>query len=178
MKINLIAGLVITILCYLVLPFVLLCIKNKKAKNIALISAFSCFLVILFVGVFGKIDITPSYVEISFVSTGEWCAKAFSFSFSNFTTFDIVTNLLMLIPIGFFVYYFVQSKKWWQKTLLLLLIGLCCGIIIEVCQFIFPIQRSAQLSDIIFNTISVLLGGLLCSLYIKIITSLQHKQNK
>ena len=33
-----------------------------------------------------------------------------------------------------------------------------CGVIIEVGQFVLPVKRYTQLSDVVLNTISVLFG--------------------
>ncbi|MGN1201476.1 MAG: VanZ family protein [Candidatus Caccovivens sp.] len=170
MKINLVFVLIFVCFCYLVLPFLLLCIKNRNIKNVAIYCAFVCFLAVLFVGVFGKIDFDSQYVTIGFDFDGQWCSKTFNCSFSNLTTFDVITNLVMLIPIGMFVYYFLSSKKWWLRLLTLFGIGILSGTLIETFQFILPIQRSVQLSDIVFNTISVLFGGLLCKFYLKLIS--------
>ena len=55
-----------------------------------------------------------------------------------------------------------KEKKY--SILLALLIGLCTGSIIELFQFILPVNRSVQLSDIVYNGISGFLGG--CYFYL------------
>ncbi len=79
----------------------------------------------------------------------------------------------MLFPVGLFVFA-ISKRKPWQKLLLCLAVGALCGLIIETYQFILPIQRSVQLSDIILNAISALIGGF----YAWLIFSIKEKTTK
>jgi len=45
------------------------------------------------------------------------------------------------------------------------IIGLLTGLFIETFQFILPVPRSVQLSDVVYNTISCVIGYLYISLF-------------
>ncbi|MBQ7466765.1 MAG: VanZ family protein [Clostridia bacterium] len=130
----------------------------------------SVYVLVLLIGVLGRIDIAKQNVKIDLDFSGEFASKPINFGFSHLATFDIVINLLMLIPIGTYFVFFNQNIKIWKVVLFSLLIGLGVGLCIETLQFILPVKRSVQLSDALFNSVSVLLGamyGLLLILTIK-----------
>lgn len=166
MKIYTALVLTFALVAYFVPPFLVLLIKNKKAQNILLWILFGVYICVLLIGVWGKIDVGKKFVYVNFDFSKGWANKSVSFSFKNLTTFDIAVNLIMFMPVGFVVWFKTQNKKCWFKILLLLTVGLCCGLFVEFTQYILPVPRSVQLSDVVFNTISVLVGGLLCALYL------------
>ena len=161
MTISTVLVIVLGAICYFILPFLLWAlIKNQKLKTI-LTTIFIClYLGVLFVWVIGKLSISSKYIIVDFDFSGEWCAKNIRF-FEYISTFDLVINLVMLFPIGMYIYYLAQRKKWWAKILMLLGFGLLTGLFIETCQFILPIPRSVQFSDAVFNMISIFVGGLI-----------------
>lgn len=167
--------LVITLgaVCYLVLPFLIWAlIKNEKTKKIVTIILFSLYCVVLFVGVFGVISFSQGNVNIAFNFTNKWASKTINFGF-NITRFDLIINLVMLFPVGMFAYFLLQKKKLWLKLLLLVLVGALTGLLIETCQFILPIYRSVQLTDVLLNTVSVFAGGMLAWGFLAIIKKIQ-----
>ena len=177
MKINTILVLVLGGICYLVLPFLILLIKNEKTRKIVASICLVGFVGVLLIGVWSVVDANKDYVNITFNFGGKWCNKTMKWDFSNISTFDLVINLVMLFPIGIFSFYFFKNKKILTKFLLLTLIGAFCGSFIELSQYILPISRSVQLSDIVFNTISVLFGGIICWFYQWIISLFRKKKN-
>jgi VanZ family protein len=142
-------------------------IKNEKVVKILAIIFLCLFVGVLCVGTVGQVQITPQATKISFDFSQNFCDKKVSLSFLGLTKFDIVTNLLMLLPVGIFVVYFYR-KNFIKTALLLIIVGVCCGFIIELTQFILPIKRSVQLSDAVFNAISVILGGIIGFIYLKL----------
>lgn len=165
MRINTGVVLTIALIAYFVLPVFVLMIKNKKAQNILLWILFGIYVCVLLVGVWGKIDVNKDFVYVNFDFSHGWANKNISFSFNNLTKFDIAVNLVMFIPVGFIVWLKTQNKKVWLQILLLILVGLSCGLFVEITQYILPVPRSVQLSDVVFNAISVVFGGLLCAFY-------------
>ena len=178
MTFNLILVLVLGAVCYIILPFVVWCLNGEKLKKILTIVLFCLYLVVLFAGVFGQIDISKDRVSITLDFSGKWFAKTINWSLSKVTTFDLIINLVMLFPVGMMVLYFARNKKWWVKVLLLIVIGLCSGAFIEFFQFMLPIQRSVQLSDVLLNTVSVSVGGLIAWGYLEIIKQVKKPKNK
>jgi hypothetical protein len=136
---------------------------------------FLCvFVGILCVGTLGQVQISRETIKISFDFGQNFCDKKISLSFSHLSTFDIVSNLVMLIPIGMFVVFFYH-KGIVKTSILLLCVGILSGFLIELCQFIFPVPRSVQLSDVVFNTISVIVGGIIGWLYLFLGTKINKK---
>lgn len=176
MKINTILVLILSILFCLVVPFFILLVKDRKKQNILSLLCLVLFLIALFVGVFGKLDFNWDYVQISFDFSGKWCNKTINWTFSNISTFDLVINLVMLIPIGIFAFHYLKINQFWRKIVVLVAVGVLCGTFIETMQFVLPIPRSVQLSDVVFNAISVTLGGLICALYSWIVAKI-NRQN-
>lgn len=68
----------------------------------------------------------------------------------------------MLMPIGMAIGT-GRHKYFPHKLVVGLLIGLAIGAIIETGQYLLPVERAPQLSDVIFNAIGlgcgVLIGG-------------------
>lgn len=177
MKLNTTFVIIMVSIFYLVIPFLIMLIRNKKTQKILSIVSFCIFIAILIVGTLGKIDISKTTTTISFQKFGNWFDKSININFSNLTKQDIIINLLMLIPIGTFTCHCFENSKIWKKILISLAVGFIYGMLIEFCQFMFPVPRSVQLSDIIFNAISVLFGALICMLYQFLICKI-YKNNK
>lgn len=180
MEINTIAIYFITFFGFFILPFLLMkCFKTQKKQKMAIICAFCFYLIALFIGVWGKLEINSKITRLTFDFSKTWFSKSINWNFSNLSLFDTVVNLVMLIPVGIFTSYFCHKK--WKPLLFfafLLFVGLFCGIFIEVSQFVLPIPRSVQLSDIVFNSISVLLGGLIGMLLIYLTTPVETRGQK
>jgi hypothetical protein len=175
MIVSTILLLILGTICYFVLPFLIFVfIKNKKIVKIMAIVFLCLFCFALIVGTLGQVSIARDYTTINFDFSQNFCDKNISLSFSNLTTFDIVTNLLMLIPIGIFVVCF-HHKNFLKTTLLLVLVGVLCGLTIELTQFVLPVPRSVQLSDVVFNAISVVLGGMIGWLYLVLGNKIKQK---
>ncbi len=176
MKINTILAIILAGICYIILPFLILLIKNEKAKKTISIITLAAFVCILLVGVWGNNNFSKNEITIGFDFSGKWCDKTMKWDFQNITTFDLVINLVMLFPIGIFAFDFLKNKKLWQKLLILFAIGLFCGSFIELSQYILPIPRSVQFSDIVFNTISVVVGGMICWFYQFVISKIRKSK--
>ncbi len=159
--INTTFAVIIAILCFVLIPTILiLAIKNKKTLFIVACVFAALFFAALCICVLSSVAITKDVVTIKFVSNGQWCAKNINFSFSNLTKTDVIINLLMLFPLGAFSTVIALRKDLKFPLVYAFLIGLSVGLTIETLQFILPVNRSVQLSDIIFNGISVLIGGI------------------
>lgn len=176
MTISTVLILILGIACYFVLPFCIWCFKNDKVKTILTICFFALYLIVLFMGVFGQLEIGNKVVTINFDFSKEWCSKTIGFSFANIGKFDLVINIVMLIPVGMFIYFLSRKKKWWLKILILVGFGFLTGFFIETCQFILPIPRSVQLSDALLNMVSAFLGGMIAWFYTWFISKFIHKK--
>ena len=159
--------------CYLVLPFLIWwLIKNEKAKKIVSIVLFGLYCIVLLVGVFGVISFSQGNVNIAFNFTNKWASKTINWGF-NITKFDLIINLVMLFPVGMISYFLLQKKKMLIRIILLIVIGMLTGLFIEACQFVLPIYRSVQLTDVLLNTASVFGGGLLAMGYLSLIKKIR-----
>lgn len=151
---------IIALACFFVLPVLLVClIKNKKVLNTIIWSVFGFYLLCLILGVWAKVGITRTKITISLDYSYGFCSESIRWGFNRLGFFDVWINLVMLIPVGVMLAFY--SKKNFVKTLCWsLVIGLLLGFVIEAVQFILPVKRYIQLSDVVFNSISVVLGVL------------------
>ncbi|WP_391122531.1 VanZ family protein [Psychrobacillus sp. L3] len=72
-------------------------------------------------------------------------------------------NILLFVPFGFFL---ALKKSSYQKNLKLFVIltGFLFSVLIEVVQFSIPMGRSADIDDVILNTIGTFLGFIIWNL--------------
>ena len=157
MFLKLWAVVVTALILYFVLPILVFTfIKSKKTKRIIANSLFIIYVGILLIGVWAKVMITSQGVKIIFDFTYT-AQKTINCGFARLRTLDILINLVMLIPIGLILS--INTNKSFIKTMALgAVVGVLCGVIIEVGQFVLPVKRYTQLSDVVLNTISVLFG--------------------
>lgn len=159
MKFPTVLVVVCGIFFYLVAPILIFKFKQKKIRNICIFSYVIIFLLVLLAGVWGKLDIGKTWITVNFDFTHAWCAKTVKWSFLHLTIFDVIINLLMLIPIGT-MFTLCHKQKLCKILITGFLIGFSIGVFIELTQLVLPVYRSVQLSDVIFNAISVLLGAM------------------
>jgi len=157
MKLNTTLILLFLMVFYIIIPTILTFLKNSKVKKILDITYSVLFFIMLFVGVFGKIDINKTFTTIFFDFTNEMFSKQFNFKFWIVNFQDFIINISMLFPLGYIFTSFIKSKK---VVLISFVLGLLTGMIIEISQFLLPIYRSPQLSDIILNGVSALIGAI------------------
>ena len=161
--------LALVIIYYAIAPiFLSLCPRSDKTRKTAYLVYLILFIPVLICGVFGKVNI-GKIVTITFEKSGGVADKVFNFSPITKDVRDIVINIFMLVPIGLATYNL--SNK--HRLLKAILFGLLTGAFIETMQFILPIARSPQLTDIILNTISSLIGAV----YALVLSKLK-RQNK
>ena len=64
----------------------------------------------------------------------------------------------MMFPVGFLVYIF--SKK--HRFIKTILIALILSFVIEFYQFMLPISRTTELTDLLFNGLSGIISAIYC----------------
>lgn len=142
------------------LPTILVfALKNhQKALKITAI-VFACiYFVCVFIGTTCTLDIDWNYTSIGFDFNEPWFSLDF-ISF-EFKPGNIFINLFMFFPLGFIVYAFTQNKPF-AKTILF---ALAASLIVELYQFILPIYRNTELTDIALNTLSGVLSATYCKI--------------
>jgi len=154
------------LLFYFIVPFIIIMfVKNRKISNILMGILFTLFLVILFIGIYFKVSFVNNKVYAVPDFTGEWFNKTINLKLNNIPKFDLVINIIMLIPIGIVCRYLTQRKVVWKRIIILLMVAFVSGILTELGQFIMPIPRGVQLSDSLLNMLSVVIGGVIASFY-------------
>lgn len=167
MSIYLVVGLVFVY--YVIVPILISCLTNKKWPYLVY---FLVFIPMLVCGVFSKIDIGKT-VTLTFEKSGTFFDKTFNFNPITKDVKDIIINVFMLIPVGVAFYNFASKHKLLHSFLSALIIS--C--LIEILQLILPIARTPQLTDIILNSISGLLGGVFALLLAKIKNRAKSSKN-
>ena len=174
MQINLMLIYILVPIFYLIVPFlILLFVKNKRRRKILVITLLIVFSVCLLIGVIGnfytKDGIYNVYFDFNYISP-----KSVQWNILENSLGDMLINIIMLIPVGIAIVGLCADNK---KRMLILLftIGFVIGLIIETLQYILPINRAIQLADVLWNGVSVLLGGLIGMFYLKIISLFRNK---
>ena len=155
-----------TILAFIlmvILPTILvLSLKNHpKALKISAICLMLVYFVVLFIGTTFKISLKQGNLKISADFTKPWFSMRFLLY--SFKPVNLTINIALLFPVGFLVFCFANKHRF-LKTIIL---AFSLSLLIELYQFILPISRTSELTDLLFNT----LGGVLSALYCKL---LQH----
>ena len=164
MTLNLTLCIVLFVLFIFIFPIVF-CFVLSRHQKLLKILAIICFIVYLFVLLFGtlctiKIDYPNITFSLQFNST--WFSMyftAFNFDFVN-----VVINLAMFLPIGFFVFS-ITKKYRFLKTIL---ISLSLSLLVETLQWILPVVRNTEILDLILNVLSGILSFLVCCIISKI----------
>lgn len=131
---------------------------NKIMANLLLI----LYVFALILGVFSSAEKKGGSLIIDFDFSAGWASESISFKFLKNKKFDTVVNLVLLFPVGVILslFMFYKNKPIKAQISWLFLTGLCGGLFIETMQFVLPIARAIQLSDVIYNMLSCVLGGL------------------
>ena len=164
--------LIIAFLLMVALPTILVFVlkNNQKALKITTI-VFACvYFACLFVGTTCTLDIDFKLTKIGFDFTEKWCS--IDFLLIDFRPGNMCVNLFMFFPLGFIVYVFENNNPF-KKTIIF---ALCLSLFIELYQFILPIYRNTELTDILFNTISGLISASTCN-FLKTKGAFKPKKN-
>ena len=163
----LILAFVLAVVAPTVLVFALK--KNQKALKITTI-VFACiYFVCLFIGTTAKLEISADKVTVAFNFTEPWCSL--DFLFLDFSLKNMFVNIVMMFPLGFIVYVFT-NKKPFAKTIIF---ALCLSLFIELYQFILPIYRNTEITDIIYNVLSGVASATYC-LILKMYGAFAHHE--
>ena len=136
-------------------------ISNKKVKLIIGTLVLSVYFAMLTLGVFAS---GTNFSNMKIHYTGQWFAKDILWSPLPANGWDLFINIIMLIPMGLYIGAFAE-----KPLLKSLLIGFGTSFFIELMQFILPVDRLPQLSDVLINTLSSVFGCLyaMCFVWIK-----------
>ncbi len=144
-----------------ILPTILvLCLKNRpKVLKICAICLMIAYFIVLFIGTTFNVSLKKGNLSISADFTKDWFSMRFLLY--SFKPVNLTINVALLFPLGFIVYSFAKENKFIKTILFSFLLSL----FIELYQFVLPISRTTELTDLFFNTF----GGMLSALYCKLL---------
>ena len=151
---------------------------HNKPRFLKILTTILCSLYTVAMLIFTTFKVHISdIVTIDFLTNGNWFGKTFDFSFANLTISDFLINIAITYPLGYTIA--IVNNKTSTKNRLLngLMFGFCAGLTIELLQFCLPIDRYPGISDIIFNSLSGLIGAsscLGCEYLINKVSSYKH----
>jgi len=164
MIISLALAIILAVIFMLITPSVFLILfYNKTYLKWIILGFFMLYFGLLCIGVFGKIDIDAQSVGITFENNGPWF-RVSNFSWYSFDITNVLINLFMLFPLGA-IFLGLKQRKPLMKTILL---AFCLSVFIEFMQFVLPINRTVEVTDILFNTISGIIGFIFFWLILKL----------
>ena len=82
------------------------------------------------------------------------------FPLSSWDVYSLVANVVLFVPLGFFV------RLFWQKTYISLLVHFLISVCIEIIQIF--IGRTCDVDDVICNTLGGVIGICFCAIVLKI----------
>jgi len=164
MTINISLAYTLAFLFVFVLPSIFVFMLKNKPKILkpVVVTLFVIYLILLFIGTAGKISLKGNTLSISLDFSHGWFSSYFSWF--QFSKRNIIINLFMFFPIGFVVYS-LSNKHPFLKTILL---SFLISITIELYQWVLPIVRNTEVSDILFNFASGIISALYCEVLKKL----------
>lgn len=148
----------IALFLMIALPTILLfALKNhQKALKICTIILMIIYFSLLFIGTSFSVTVKSGNLVIAPNFNKEW----FSLNFvaCNLSSTNILVNLALLLPTGFIVYIFAKKHRFLKTILFAFLLSL----FIEFYQFVLPVSRATELTDIILNTLSGVISAIYC----------------
>ncbi len=151
---------VIAVFAYVVLPSIMvILVKDKSKVKILTVILTILYAIVLVIGVTSKVVFDAKHVVIKFEYGTDWCNKFINWNIFSGTLGDIAINIVLLFPLGATINVFSKGSLG-KIVLKCAIVGCVIGLLIECSQFVFPVTRSVQLSDVILNTLSTVLGGL------------------
>lgn len=166
-KINTIFCLIFIMIFYFVFPLQIFSISNEKLQRKIFLIYLISFFSFLTTGTIANIKISKVTISVS-LNLKNIKRKIFSTNFHNLPLSDIIINSLMLFPVGTsFNFLHLKNKKFWTKIFLTIIVGALIGTTIETIQFILPINRVSQISDVVFNITSTIFGCCFSEILIK-----------
>ena len=157
---------------YVVLPTIVLIFCSPKAQQVIMCVLVFFFVIILVMGVTFDVEFDLKQVDINFEFNGIALGKKVNWKLISGGVGDIGVNLVMLFPLGA-VINLISNKNIWIRLLISIGVGLLIGAFIETMQFVLPVSRSVQLSDVVLNMISLVIG----TLYYALIKYLKQKSS-
>lgn len=133
-----------------VLPFsAMIIFKNKRTVLKIIMSIFLViYLSSIFVGTTAEITTKKTSMIIDYNFSAGWFSMSFLWAGSTITNFFI--NIIMMFPMGLFVFSFCKE----HLVLKTILFSFILSFIIETYQFILPVARNTEILDLVLNTLS------------------------
>jgi len=123
--------------------------KNKRAILKILMSILLLvYIFAIFVGTTAVITIKPTSMIIDYDFSIGWFSM--SFLWAGSTKMNFFINIIMMFPVGLFVFSFCKE----YLVLKTILFSFILSFIIETYQFILPVARNTEILDLILNTLS------------------------
>ncbi len=143
---------------------------NSRQARIVNTSLVIIYTLMLMIGVLFSVKISNTTARLTLDLSGKFC-DIDKISLYDLTPTNIVINLMILLP------YAPHIRKVSHKNYLLncLMFGVFIGLSIELIQFILPVPRTVELTDILYNAISLFLGGIIVKFTLFVVDK-RHKK--
>lgn len=162
--------------CVLLPMLLLLFLKNGKAKSVILGILLALYIILALAIVVANLSITNGIIKIQYNYDIEFNEKIINFGFNNLSIIDVIIDLIILIPIGLILAYFLRHLKPLTAIMFCWYFGFAFGFIFELLQFIVPVTRGVNVSDAIFNMLSLFIGGLFGRMFVSISKRIYYKE--
>ena len=150
---------ILLIIYITVQPLFVFFIKNQKVLKIIIIILLTLYLVVLFLSTTGHMSIGKNGISVRFTVKGGWFDKTPILDLLPHDFNDFYRNVILALPLGSCI-IILKQDKFWKCMANAFFIGFGVSFAIEFIQYATPLYRFPQLSDLIFNTLSCVLGAL------------------
>ncbi len=128
--------------------------KRPLIRHLAIYTLIEVIISILYITIFIDgfyITLNQEYHLLNLVPF-IWVKETYSMGFNNMIE-QLFMNIIMTVPLGFvFPIIFKSMRKWWKTGISVMMLITC----IEIIQYF--IGRSADVDDLIMNTLGGLIG--------------------
>lgn len=151
--------------------FYMLKIKDKRLIKKTAKIYLVLYVLALLVGTLAEIGKVGNYFYAKLIFDKPWVNA--SFLIANLSFDNVLINVFMFFPLGFYIYEFSSQKlllvcdgknlknsqnikiyTYSHSFILTILISFLASLFIEIYQLILPVYRNSELADIVFNTLS------------------------
>lgn len=131
--------------------------KNPFSQFMFILSIVGVLLVTLYTTYGSQQPRTINYVP--FVGLYEMIEMIFTSPSSSVPFRNLGLNIILFVPFGFFLSWRTYLRQ--KSFFAIILKGFFFSLFIEICQYIFPTGRLADIDDVILNTCGAFLGCIL-----------------
>lgn len=161
MNIPFFLALIIGLSGTLGLSFIHIIFRNKPSllKVITIILLVLYLICLTILTLVTNVSFSKNGVDITLIQSAPWFSKKILWTFSHLSLIDFLINIVMMYPLGYLIAILSKHNLACKIILKTFAFSFLVSLCIESLQWTLPVLRNPTLSDIIFNSISGIIGS-------------------